>query len=156
MPSTNSTEHLALNQWLGTDKPKMADFNADNLKLDAAMGNHLADAVSHLTENERNVWNHAVPLIGTYTGDGSSSRLIELGFQPAFGIIFAVSQNIVQTIGSSGNMAVYSAFVSTQGASQGVFMEETGITVLSSEQAVYNRVAHLNDDGTVYVYLMVR
>ena len=61
MPSTNSTEHLALNQWLGTDKPKMADFNADNLKLDAAMGNHLADAVSHLTENERNVWNHAVP-----------------------------------------------------------------------------------------------
>ncbi len=43
MASTNMTEHLKLNQWIGSDKPKMADFNADNRKVDQAVGSHTAD-----------------------------------------------------------------------------------------------------------------
>lgn len=38
MASTNHTEHLNLNQWVGTDPVLMADFNADNAKIDAAVG----------------------------------------------------------------------------------------------------------------------
>lgn len=34
MPSTNKTELVQLNQWLGNEYPKMDDFNADNLKID--------------------------------------------------------------------------------------------------------------------------
>ena len=33
MPSTNKTS-AGLNQWIGSDKPKMADFNADNAIID--------------------------------------------------------------------------------------------------------------------------
>ena len=37
MSSTNKTEHLQLNQWVGTDPFRMSDFNADNQKIDAAI-----------------------------------------------------------------------------------------------------------------------
>ncbi len=43
MPSTNKTANLELNQWIGTDKPKMADFNADNSLIDAAIGDLQSD-----------------------------------------------------------------------------------------------------------------
>lgn len=39
MASANKTINIGLNQWLGSDYVKMADFNADNLAIDAAMGN---------------------------------------------------------------------------------------------------------------------
>ncbi len=35
MPSTNKTTGLELNQYVATDKPTMADYNADMLKIDA-------------------------------------------------------------------------------------------------------------------------
>lgn len=37
MPSTNKTK-LGFNQWFPTDKPKMADFNADNTLADQLLG----------------------------------------------------------------------------------------------------------------------
>ena len=38
MSSTNKTANLGLNQWVLTDPFNMADFNADNAAIDAAMG----------------------------------------------------------------------------------------------------------------------
>jgi hypothetical protein len=38
LSSSNKTSHLALNQWQRTDPVVMDDFNADNAKLDAAIG----------------------------------------------------------------------------------------------------------------------
>jgi len=38
MSSTNKTSNLGLNQWELKDVYQMADFNADNAKIDAAMG----------------------------------------------------------------------------------------------------------------------
>lgn len=34
MPSTNKTRYLSLNQYIGTDKLKMNDYNSDMLKID--------------------------------------------------------------------------------------------------------------------------
>ena len=79
MASTNMTEHLKLNQWIGSDKPKMADFNADNRKVDQAVGSHTADQTMHLTEAERAAWNKAIPIVGGYTGDGTPMRAVEMG-----------------------------------------------------------------------------
>ena len=86
MASTNMTEHLKLNQWIGSDKPKMADFNADNRKVDQAVGSHTADQTMHLTEAERAAWNKAIPIVGGYTGDGTPMRAVEMGVAPRFGI----------------------------------------------------------------------
>lgn len=32
MSSSNKTANLQLNSWIGTDRPKMADYNSDNEK----------------------------------------------------------------------------------------------------------------------------
>lgn len=39
MPSSNKTENYGFNLWSGTDMPKKADFNADNLIIDTALKN---------------------------------------------------------------------------------------------------------------------
>lgn len=38
MPSTNKLPHTGLNQWIGSDKPIMADFNRDNQIIDGLVG----------------------------------------------------------------------------------------------------------------------
>lgn len=156
MASSNHTEHLKLNQWIGSDKPKMHDFNLDNAKIDAAVTAHIQNNRTHVTEQERSGWNRAQPIIGSYTGNAQAERLVELGFQPSFGIVFAVDKNIVQTAGTTGNMLVYSAFISKQGCSQGAYSETTGFTVINTAQAMYNRIPKLNEANVVYVYIVFR
>ena len=41
MPS-NFTENYQLSQWVKSDQVKMEDFNADNAKIDAVLGEHAA------------------------------------------------------------------------------------------------------------------
>jgi hypothetical protein len=43
MASTNKTEHLGLNQWVGTDPVLMEDFNRDNTILDGKVGTLYAE-----------------------------------------------------------------------------------------------------------------
>ena len=44
------TEHYQLNQWDGSDRILRTDFNADNAKLDTALGEQAATVAKH-TEN---------------------------------------------------------------------------------------------------------
>ena len=74
MASTNKTETLGLNQWIGSDKPKMEDFNSDNRLIDTALAGHRADQTVHVSAQERAAWNAAAPVIGSYTGDGQEER----------------------------------------------------------------------------------
>ena len=60
MSSTNKTANLQLNQWVGTDPVLMADFNADNAKIDAAVQN-INNAIALLP--------HVAA--GKYTGTGN-------------------------------------------------------------------------------------
>ena len=59
MASTNKTETLGLNQWIGSDKPKMEDFNSDNRLIDTALAGHRADQTVHVSAQERAAWNAA-------------------------------------------------------------------------------------------------
>ena len=58
------TTNYQLNQWAKSDRLRMDDFNADNAKIDAALGTIPKFAA------------------GSYTGDGAESRKIDLGFTP--------------------------------------------------------------------------
>lgn len=60
MPSENKTPHYGLNQWQGNEYPMREDFNRDNALIDAAMGNHEANSIVHITAAERTTWNAAV------------------------------------------------------------------------------------------------
>ena len=101
--ASNHTEHFSLNQWLPDDQVKRTDFNEDNAKLDAALndlsgglaekaGQAALDALA--AEVAKKATTAALETVskklaampclvtGTYTGDGTDSRLISLGFQP--------------------------------------------------------------------------
>ena len=103
--AANQTENYGLNQWLATDQVVRTDFNADNAKIDAALeGKAEAEAVSALqtvvaAKAEQTALSalaarvtalEARPYIvtGTYTGDGTTSRFISLGFTPRALLVF--------------------------------------------------------------------
>ena len=155
MASTNSTEHLQLNQWSGTDRPKMADFNADNQKIDGALHAHTADGAAHVSAQERAAWTGAVPVLGSYEGDGQPMQEISLGFSPAFGIVFAAGKNPFQPVDQT-TVALRAAFLAGGGSSQAALVTETGFSVLSSATPVSGRVAALNEAGVTYQYLVFR
>ena len=101
--ASNPTEHFSLNQWLPDDQVKRTDFNEDNAKLDAAL-NDLSGGLAEkadqtaldalAAEVAKKATTAALETVskklaampclvtGTYTGDGTDSRLISLGFQP--------------------------------------------------------------------------
>ena len=53
MSSTNKTTNLKLNDWVGTDVPQREDFNADNQRIDKAIGDHTGNTTVHITQAER-------------------------------------------------------------------------------------------------------
>ena len=83
--STNRTSNYNLNQWVKSDRVLMSEFNADNAKIDAALGS-LASSVngkasaSALSALQSTVNSHTAALTGkgncqisltTYVGDGT-------------------------------------------------------------------------------------
>ena len=70
MAASKQTANIQLNQWVGTDPFRMADFNEDNQKIDAAFG--------------------AMPRIaaGTFTGNGTAEQMIALDFTPKAVLVF--------------------------------------------------------------------
>ena len=67
MPS-NQTTNYQLSQWAKSDQVKMEDFNADNAKLDGALGDH-EERVAAL-EALAPHWGNCQVYTASYTGDG--------------------------------------------------------------------------------------
>ena len=98
--ATNHTANYELSQWLSADQVLRTDFNADNVKLDAALkdlGDQVVQkasqsAVDTLTtavsqKAEQSALTAAVSTIpkvaaGTYTGNNAESRSFSVGFTP--------------------------------------------------------------------------
>lgn len=85
--ASNHTEHFSLNQWLPDDQVKRTDFNEDNAKIDSALKDLAAEVAKKATTAALEALSKklaSMPCLvtGTYTGDGTDSRLISLGFQP--------------------------------------------------------------------------
>ena len=101
--ASNHTEHFSLNQWLPDDQVKRTDFNENNAKIDAALNDLSGGLVEKAdqaaldalaAEVAKKATTAALETVskklaampclvtGTYTGDGTDSRLISLGFQP--------------------------------------------------------------------------
>lgn len=103
---TNHTTNYQLSQWSRTDQVKMEDFNADNAKIDAALGQKAEQsAVAALAQT---VEGHTSALAGkgncrvetvTYTGasqDGEGlSKRITFSAKPAFVVIIGGDATIM-------------------------------------------------------------
>ncbi len=91
--STNKTEHYQLNQWVKTDQVLMDDFNADNSKIDSALksASDRADAAKAKADNIATTYfspENLPYVVGSYKGDGTQKRRIELGFTPKAVLLF--------------------------------------------------------------------
>ena len=68
------TTNYGLHQWEASDDFLRTDFNTDFAKIDAAVKG-VSDTIPGL-------------ILGSYTGDGASSKVITLGFQPKAVLLF--------------------------------------------------------------------
>ena len=158
MSSTNKTENLQLNSWIGADIPSREDFNRDNALIDTAVGAHTADTDIHTSPAEKTVWNSPY-YISSYFGNGNSSRNITLDcdFTPSWGIVFAVAST--PGVSDFTNKAHYNYFamISTLGSNVGVVLNNKQIKVIQSSTAVLgNEYRSFNENGTTYVYIVFR
>ena len=72
----NKTPNYQLNQWEASDKVQRVDFNADNAKIDAALG-----TLTEFMSKDRTAY-------GTYEGDSSMElRTVPLPWEPKLVIL---------------------------------------------------------------------
>ena len=71
------TPNYGLHQWVPEDVFVRTDFNEDLQKIDTAI-----QGAHDLAEGRANI------IFGTYTGNGSATRTIELGFTPKWILVF--------------------------------------------------------------------
>ena len=97
---TNHTPHYNLNQWERDDRVLMEDFNADNAKIDAALGAK-AEAAT-VTALSKTVSAHTTALgkkgncriwTTSYIGDGTTSRTLTFPAKPL--MLFIMGENII-------------------------------------------------------------
>lgn len=142
MPSTNKTNHLGLNQWQESDRPVRNDFNSDNLLVDTALGEHLANGDIHVTAEEKSYIKDWL-LSYSYTGTGESSRAFVLGEKIRFVMIFAKDKPL----------ADYSAFgYLALGCSQGLTVSASGTGFTVS----HDTSIKLNEEDVQYRVVMLK
>lgn len=155
MPSTNKTATLGLNQWIKTDGVCMADFNADNAKVEAAIAAVTAARVQFYT--------------GTYTGDGTCGSehptSVTLPFAPKLLIIYRADQDFPPTVIIAGMSKANTHFSMMRGGGvdltfsgktvswyhNGHYFDESNDSMTITAQAPYQ----LNGSGIVYNYMAI-
>ena len=156
MSSSYKTPNLGLNSWIGTDKPKRSDFNADNEILDETLGAHLADAVVHLTAAERSKWNRGALTFGSYTGNGEVSAVIPLGFYPTLVVVFPADQPFAYYNAVDSSNEILGGLAMRTGHTLGISLTENGFSVLNVQTVPMDgKSSRLNQSGQTYLYLAV-
>lgn len=134
MSSSQKTEYLQLNAWLGTDRPQRIDFVDDNNIIDRAIKEHVNNTTMHCTGEEKTKINNPY-IIKTYVGTGSASRNISFDFTPKMVILFKRDDRPMLTE-SDGTILVNSAIaVNSIGGTGGVSINETIVSITHNTTA---------------------
>mgnify|MGYP001034600648 FL=1 len=157
MPSSSKTNYLQLNYWSAGDKPKMADFNNDNQRLDNAFQSHVQNNAQHLTGNQ-SAWLAQPFVSGTYTGDGAASRSVTLGFAPALLVILPEGYGPLELDTVQETPLLRFALAADGCGSTGVTLTATGFTVNQAQSIPLAGLAKtcLNEQKVVYRYFAIR
>ncbi|MCQ4021537.1 MULTISPECIES: hypothetical protein [unclassified Ruminococcus] len=154
MASTNKTEHLGLNQWIGSDHPTRTDFVQDNSIIDNAVGTHCADANIHLTSAEKARVSNPVT-IKQYSGTGATSITVNFAFEPK--LVLVQKKNSPPVSYSSSGVVINSGFVTPgYGGTQGLSLM-SGVLTLSYATAMTNGArANFNEENAAYIIAAFR
>lgn len=140
------TTHYGLHQWVPEDDFLRTDFNADLEKIDTALGEICETADSK-----------ALAITGTYAGDDTKERTINLGFQPK--ALYLYTWGGFTSMYNSGTHAVYGGLALPEhpivdfGSSNAPIVEicSTGFQLHCDNS--YNRV---NESDYFYYYIALR
>ena len=149
MSSTNKTEYLNLNQWLGSDRPQRIDFVDDNRIIDNAIKLHCLDTSRHLSAEQYNKLQNPYVFV-SYVGDGSESKVIDIGVDAKFIIVFAKDTPFTQT-DSSDNIIINACFTAkSNGTTGGAVIGDSTVTVYSDAAANNGIKYNLNKNNGQY------
>ena len=155
MSSTYKTNYLGLNKFVGTDKPKMEDFNFDNEQLDSKFQEHVESNL-HITKEERKLLGKSNFVMGSYVGDGQEERIIPLDNEVEFLFIFTAGEALNHVNGTITD--IFSAVLTPLGCTAGASLTEGGFSVSqfpSSISPMDGNKALLNQSGKTYLYLAI-
>ena len=157
MPSSAKTNYLQLNSWSADDKPKMADFNSDNEKVDSAFQSHVQNTALHL-QGSQSTWVAQPFVTGTYTGDGSEERAVTLGFKAALLVVMAQSYGPMELDTVQDNPVLRFAVGADGQGSTGLTLTDTGFTVLQAQSAPLAGLTKicLNQQNVTYRYFAIK
>ncbi len=157
MPSTHKTPFLGLNKWLGSDKPKMEDFNTDNQKLDNAIKAHQENQTLHLTP-EQQQWVASPLVVGSYQGNAQEERIIELGFTPRFVLVYGEGRSPFEYQTALHHTRMFMGVAGGGDGSLGINIVPNGFWVFQSMTNPPDGTTStfLNGSGVTYRYLALR
>ena len=156
MAASKKTAVLGLSLWQGTDKPRRADFVADNEALEAKLGGQIGDAAVHL-DTARAQKLDTPFAVQTYAGNGSARHTELFDFEPSLAVVFAVNKGASEW---NGTCTKHYAGVAEKGgsASAGVALNAIGVTMLQEQTvpASGGAMPALNEKGVTYCVLAFR
>ena len=160
MSSRYKTANLKLNSWIGSDKPKRADFNADNEIIDRELSAHFNDTDVHITQQDRDNWN-TFTKTGVYFGDGKSEKTIafDCDFDVSCVIVFANNRPLSVVNFTDKRHYNYFAFACKTSTTLGVkFSADFKSFIVNQDTTaqLYNEFANMNELGVSYTYVMFR
>lgn len=178
--STNHTTNYNLCQWEASDQVNRTDFNEDNQKTEAGLNSlstqittlsnqlksletsltaSIASANSYIKSVESASYSESnLPMIfGTYTGTGSSSATINIGFKPS--AVFVVMgggsfhYGSYQTAGMATSVQDAYGLTTSGGSTNCIMLTSTGFTVYHYENI---HKPNLNYSACFYSYIAFR
>lgn len=155
MAASEKTAVLGLSRWKGTDKPRRADFVADNDALEEKVGGHLNDADLHLNADRAarldTPWEAR-----SYTGNGAAQRAVLFGFTPRFAAVFAVGKGLCAPEGDC--IKQYAAFAQPGQSTEGIALNAIQVIVRQAASVPESGgvMAALNETGVTYILLAFR
>ena len=153
MSSTYKTTLLGLNQFIGSDKPKMEDFNFDNQTIEQKFKEHVESNL-HLSESERQALQAPPYIMGTYTGNGNLTQKINLPQEVDFGIAFAYNKPLIEAV-DSGKSSIWCAIFTSETHSKGAVADTGGFVVQNMNGMPSDgKKCSLNTMGVTYGYVV--
>lgn len=122
---------------------------ASFLDKELLCGSHIRNDVIHVTEEDKLKWNENF-VIGTYFGNGSSSRSISLSFAPSLVFVFGMSLPAIKPDFSSSTAKSYFT-LATVNNSVGVILTSTGFRIENYTSSGVTQA--LNESGIIYSYV---
>ena len=93
--------------------------------------------------------------IGTYVGDGASSKTVSVDKEIKFGVIYAVGEPLSQTITANGDCWVYAGMMSQSGCSADISIVDGGFRVKQDASSPMDgKRGMLNQSGRSYIYVV--